>query len=325
MPWHAVAALDDAINLSRGFLLPFDLRRWLALAFVVFFMGWGANAPTGISNAAKAVSGPRGTGPSGPVSGLPDGAIVAGGILVAVALLLGLAFAIMGAVMRFVFFDALHTGQVRVRDRFRAWFGAGLRLFAFGAALFIAVVGPVVAILIGVVLLGFGGPAIVFVGLPAVLVLAIVVGAVLRLTYDFVVPTMMIEETGVLGGWRRFWRTLWTTPGQFGVYVFVRWVLGIVAGVASAVAFGFLVLPVLLLGGLVEVAGMGFDLVVSPTLLVLVAVLGVPVLVGLLVVGLFLQVAIQTFFGYYALVVLGAVDPALDLVAERRASVRDGR
>lgn len=324
MPWHAIAALDDAVSLSREFLFPFDLRRWLALAVIVFFMGWGGSAPTGTSNAVNALSGPGGGGPGVPFTGPPGGAIMAVGILLVVALLLGLGFAIVGAVMRFVFYDALRTGQVRIRTRFRAWLGAGLRLFAFALALFLAVVGPIMVLLVGGVLLGFGGPAVVFLGLPVMLLVAVVVGVVLLFTYDFVVPTMMCEETGVLGGWRRFWRTLRSSPGQFGVYVFVRWVLGIAAGVASAVVLGILSLPVLLLGGLVGLGGIGLDLAGSPTLLVVVAVVALPILVALLVVGLFLQVVVQTFFGYYALLVLGDVDPALDLIPDRRAGVRQG-
>ena len=39
MDLHAVDDLDDALAVTRGLLLPFDLRTWAKLALVTFFVG----------------------------------------------------------------------------------------------------------------------------------------------------------------------------------------------------------------------------------------------------------------------------------------------
>lgn len=45
MSLHAVENVDDAFRATKAFLLPFDRRRWLKLAVVVFFVG-GSSLPT---------------------------------------------------------------------------------------------------------------------------------------------------------------------------------------------------------------------------------------------------------------------------------------
>lgn len=324
MAWYAVAALTDAVSLAREFLLPVDLRRWLALAFVVFFIEWGGSTPGGTANAANALSGPATRGADVPLAHLPTGPVAAVGVLVLAVLVVGLGFALIGAVMRFVFIDVLRSGEIAVRQQFSTWLRPGLGLFGFVVLLFLGVVGPVVLLLVAVVLLGFGGPALVFAGLPVMLVIAFVVGLVLLLTYDFVVPTMMHEESGVLAAWRRFWRTLRADADQFAVYVVVRWILGFVAGIAAMVVLGLLSLPLLVVVAGFGLLGVGLHSAVPAALLVLLAVVAIPVVLALLVVGLFIQVVVQTFFGYYALLVLGDADPSLDLIPDRRAAVRPG-
>ena len=54
MSWHAVDAVDDAVEATRRFLFPFSLVRWAKLAFLVLLMGGSANAGVSIPAAPDA-------------------------------------------------------------------------------------------------------------------------------------------------------------------------------------------------------------------------------------------------------------------------------
>jgi len=63
MSWHAVAALDDAVDATRRFLFPFSLVRWAKLAFLILLMGGSGasvNAPVSFVS-DTGVAPPRGT------------------------------------------------------------------------------------------------------------------------------------------------------------------------------------------------------------------------------------------------------------------------
>ena len=46
MALHAVENVEEAFSVTREFLTPVDVRRWLKLALVVFFVGGGVSFPT---------------------------------------------------------------------------------------------------------------------------------------------------------------------------------------------------------------------------------------------------------------------------------------
>jgi hypothetical protein len=322
MSWDAVDALDDARGATESLLLPLSWRTWLRLVVVTFFVG-GVGGGGGAGQAAQgAVSSPSPPGtaltgvdlPPLPTASLGDvGRVLLA--VVAVAVVLGAAYAVVGAVMEFVLVESLRRRRVDIRRPFRQFLFPGLRLFVFRT---LVVAGLVVAAAVPLlVFLGVlprsGSGALV---LPLLVVVAGLVwavgGVVLRLTTDFVVPTMVGEGRTVLSAWRRFLAICRTAWREVALYLVVRLALGAAAAVVVglAVGLGALVvsIPFVFVGGVVAVTvglqGVG--------LVVLAAVGSVFVLlVGLL--SVVVQVPVVTYFRYYGLFLLARLDARLDL------------
>jgi hypothetical protein len=132
---------------------------------------------------------------------------------------------------------------------------------------------------------------------------------------------MLLEDRGVLSAWRRVWPTLREQWRQFVVYALVvavvLFVTGILAGVAVAVPVALLAAVFAVFVGVSVLAG-GLSLVTG----VLVALLAVVFVALALAVVAFVQVPIQTYVRYHALLVLGDADDRFDLIPEVRRSVR---
>jgi hypothetical protein len=124
MALHAVENVEEAFGVTREFLTPVGVRRWLKLALVVFFVGSGVSFPTAQFNTST----PSGDVPTGefPVS-LPVDAVTLVVALVGAGLLLGGLFALIGAIMEFVLIESLRTGDV-AGGRGSACSGSGSQL-----------------------------------------------------------------------------------------------------------------------------------------------------------------------------------------------------
>lgn len=318
MTWYAIDALEDSLEATRAFLLPFDLRRWLKLMVIVFFLGGAGSGGSSVSSNAGNTA-VQSDGFAGPTPVAPDSipwGLIAG--IVAVVLALVLLFAVVGAVMRFVFVDALRTRNVVIRRRFSERFGSGLRLFAFEFALFLILFLPMLA-LVAPVLLGFGmaSAALVLLAIPFLLLGGLVVGVVVLLTNEFVVPVMIAENVGVLDGWRRFWPTLTGEWKQFLVYLVARFVVGLAVGVLVGIVAGVFAVPLLVIFGAIGFGAANLGLAVL-------AAIAIPFVLLFLLGMLFVQVPVQSYLGYYALLVLGDANAAFDLIPDLRREVRGG-
>lgn len=326
---YAVDDLGDAIDATREFLTPVRAGTWLRLALVVFFVGGAGGGfpsfPGGTGTSPD--TGPTEPGPTpgaepGPT--LTDGEVLAAilavaGIVVAIALV----FALIGSIMEFVFFESLREGEVHVRRYSNRNVGKGLRLFGFrvvvGLLTAAVVIGPFAALFMLGAFADGAFLAALFLLIPLVLLVALVSAVVGRFTTVFVAPIMLLEGRGVLSAWRRFWPTLRGEWKEYVVYLLLVWVLRIAVGigvgivaafVAIVAAIPFLVVGAALVFGLGDV---GF-------------LLAIPIgLLGLLVIFLlvlFVSVPVETYFRYYALLLLGDTNPDLDLVPEQRATIR---
>ncbi|AXR78850.1 DUF7544 domain-containing protein [Natrarchaeobaculum sulfurireducens] len=326
----AVDDLGDAIDVTRDLLLPIRPWLWLKLAIVVLFvtgigLGGGIPSDPGIVSETEelAPADPAADPAADPMAEpLPDEFFAIALALVLLAVLLWLFFAIVGAIMEFVFVESLRSNDVRIRRFSRENLGRGLRLFGFrllvGLLSFAVLAVPAAAI----VLTASGTEAI----LGSFLLLALVgigVGLVyvivMRFTSEFVAPIMLLESRGVLSGWRRFWPTLTGNWSEYLVYLLLVWILQLVVNIAAGflilfalvlVAIPFVILLVLL----VMLGEIGFLLAIPVVLL--------GVLVALLVVAL-IQMPIRTYFQYYALLLLGDTNRDLDLIPDQRAAARD--
>ena len=325
--WYAFAALSDARDATEDLLWPIDRGRWLRLALIALFVGVGGGAPTGGSNVNVPSGGGGGGVPSDmPAPSMPEVgsavAIVAG--IVLLIILFALVWSLIGAVMEFVLITGLRDREVSIREPFGANVRPGLRLFGFRLA-----VGIVSLLVIGLPLLavfGFGigiSPAFLVLLVPLVVVFGVValVGAVvLGVTTDFVVPTMLTEEVGVLDGWRRLWPTLRAEWKQVGLYIVAKFVLGIAVSLAVSLvvllAALIVAIPFAIVGGALYLATSAAG--VHTVGLVIAAVLVALFVLVMIVVALIVQVPALTFVRYYSLSVLGMLVPELDLVGVER-------
>ncbi|WP_251343577.1 DUF7544 domain-containing protein [Haloplanus halophilus] len=322
--WYALAALSDARDATEDLLLPLDRGRWLRLALIALFVGVGGGVPSGGGNTSV----PSGSEMPSDVSppSMPDVgsavAIVAGLVLLVVALFL--LWSLVGAVMEFVLVRGLRDREVSIRGPFSEEFRPGLRLFAFrlavGLVTLLLLAVPFLLVLLG----GIGLSPILLVLFVPLLVLFVVVGIAtsvfLGLTTDFVVPTMLVEDRGVVDAWRRIWPTIRAEWKQVALYVVAKFVLGIAVSIAVSIvvllAAVVVAIPFALVGGALLLAlsagGAGHVVWVVVVPLVILFVL------ALIVVSLLVQVPVLTFVRYYSLSVLGMLVPELDLVGVDR-------
>lgn len=325
MPYSAVDALEDAYRATKGLLWPFEWRRWLALAVVVFFAsgatGFDPGANVGVVDLPTLPAGP-GPGPgTGFVFDLP--VVVA---LVAGAVVLAAVFAIVGAVMEFVFVRAVATREVRLREDARTNVGKGLSLFGF--RLLIGLVALAGVLFLAALVLGTGLVGLVVVALLSPVLAAGFVSLYLlhRFTVDFVVPVMLVEDVGVVAGWRRFGAELRTETAEYAVYALVRLALGVAASLVVGVGFALVALVVgVPFAAVWAVLALLGSTGVATTVLLAVAATTYVFVVG--AVGIVaVQTPVSTYLRYYPLFVLGDVSPRFDLLGAVRQSfdVADG-
>lgn len=351
MSWHAVDAVDDAVDATRRFLFPFSLVRWTKLAILVLFMGGGgvsANASSsvasdsGVTMPSNVGTGSAGIGSAGggSVPGVPGqiAEAVTPELLVVGAVgltLLFVAISVASLSLRLVFYDALRTNEVRIVAPFVSRLRQSLGLFVFTTVVSVLAAAPLaLAIVVTVVAdSSTGWPrvdsavgtisslptgATVALGVLGAVIVA-VAALILRFTYEFVVPTMIVDDTGVLGGWRRFVSTLRTEWTEFVVYLVIHLVisigLSVVVGIATILGFALvaavggivLLLVAVLLGGLNALVGTTAGVVA----IVAVVIAGV---VGLVVLVLPVQVVTLSYRLIYEVSTLGGVDPDLTLL-----------
>lgn len=325
---HAYDALQDAFEATRALLFPFSLRRWLGLAVAAFFVGGTTgfdlnyNVGVGALDAPGLISGPgspavtlhRGTG-------IPQFLIA-----LVVALTVGAALWYVGALFEFVFVEQLRTRDAELSDRLRRATRPGLSLFGF--RLLVGLLATATALFAALLPAAFGvaGALLVLAFLPGLLAVGSGLWLANRLTTDFVVPVMIATGDGFVDAWREFWTELREKRREYGQYLLVRILLGLLAGVVLAVGYLAIALVVGLPLGILSLAIFHTVAVfVSVSLAQTVAVLSLLAGATIVIVAgtVLVAVPVQSFLRYYALFVLGAASPAYDLVGEIRDAERD--
>lgn len=315
MALHALDAIDDALTATRRFR-PHGVFEWVWVTVVaVLVASPGISIPTGGTGGGGVTPEQRATFEEALPSTLPEWVPV----VVAALAVVWLGFVVLGALLEFPFLRWLRSGERATLDAMAAHWKQALGLAAFRVVLSlvgVAALGALVASTTGpnptpadyIFALSEYGIVLALVGLPT--------GVIAAFTTAFVVPTMLLTDRGVLGGWRRFWATLTDAPKQFLAYAVGVALLATVGGILVSIAavVGFLAAAIVggVVGFVVAATAVGISGVV-----VALAVGGL----GAVLVGAVVYAVLQVFLRYYALFVLGAVDSDLELVAERRATI----
>ncbi|ELZ43088.1 hypothetical protein C471_01484 [Halorubrum saccharovorum DSM 1137] len=351
MGWHAVEAVDDAVETTRRFLFPFSVVRWAKLAFLVFLMGGSANA--GVSGPAApdaligGISGSYGSWVAGTEPGVAafenavsnflaempsDWLIAAVGVVAVLGLV---AFSVVSLSLRLVFYHALRTNEVRLWRPFLGRLRQATGLFVASAALWSLAAGPIAVAVLGAAAaetpIGRGpldsfaatvgslsiGPAVAAGLLGSAVVLLATLA--LRLTYEFVAPTMVFEETGVLAGWRRVWRAVSGEWADLVVYLavhfFVAVGIAVVEGIALVIAGSAVVVVAgsALLIAAVPLGGLG-ALTSTAVGIATVAIVAAVAVATLVVLTLPVSVVTRSYLIAYEVATIGGIDPDLRLL-----------
>ena len=333
MRWYAVESIDEAVDAARSFLLPVEAGRWLRLALIALFVGVGGGGTSMLSNsvsipanmpAEPASQQPIVTPPEPSLEALPVDPILVAMVIGAVVLVV-LGLLLLSETLRLVLYDALRTDTVRIRGPARRRFGQAVRLFSFKLAVNVAFALPFVVVGAAIALTSVDiGRTLLLAGvlLAAVVVPLSFIGylIVMRVTTEFVTPVMVLTDSGVIAGWRRFWPVLRTDLAQFGVYVVIHFLL------LLAISIGQSIIMVVLLGiigtvgllvGLLVALGVfgGLNAALASTVgaIVVGAIVLLTVLLAV-VVSLPIKIVVLTYVFSYELSVLGAADEELRLL-----------
>lgn len=330
MSLAAVDDIDDAIDATKHYLVPFDRSTWLRMALVMFFITGGGgflNIFANVFSNAAQTSDPQSFEP--PAIGPETEALLIAAAVVFV--LLVLLFTVVAPVMQFVFVEALIREEVHVRRYFRRNFWRGMQLFAFQIVLLIATVVVTVGLFAAALFGAIGGGSVggnagaavgaVLIVLPIVLLFFLLFAIVGLFTSSFVLPIMYDQGVNILAAWARLWGSVRSNLKEYVAYLFFSFVLGIGVGIVASFAglFAALLLgiPFGIVGGAVF---FGLSGTVGTVLLGIVVVLYV---LALFVASLLIQTPLQSFLQYYAMFVLGDATPDLDPVPDLRSAVRE--
>lgn len=304
--------LTDAGGLTTRYFSALGAGGWLKLAVVILFLGG-----SGLTSQFSGL-------PVGPETFSDPGELWAAVGAIAVGLLIVGTFAYLAAVLEFVFVDSLRSRSLSLRHYVRSHLGAGLRLLLFRLGVWLAAIAVVAVPVAWTVLVADVTTAaevtptqVVGIGLTAV-VAFFALTTVDTLTTLFVVPVMLQEHRGVLGGWRRFVDA--TSSYKTGVVaaVLLAWLIGFILWAVLTVV-GFVIgivgiLGIVLGGSALTEFNSAFEPLIAGALVV--GVIGYQYVVSLVVAP------VRSYIRYYALVVLGDAEPRLDLIPTQREALR---
>lgn len=272
-----------------------------------------------------------------------DPAILGG--LIATLVVAGLVFAIVmtyvSSVMRFILFDSVLAKECHIRQGWSRRQGPGWKYFWWQLGFMFATLAGMVVLLgipagfafalgwftaprehvLGLVL---GGILLFFV-MASFFVIAAVVHV---LTKDFVVPQMALEDIGAMEGWRRLWPMMQAEKGGYAVYVLMKIVLaigaGIVIGVVSVVLALVVAIPTALLAIVAVLTGKTAGLTWNVFTITVAVVVGCVLFAAFMYLLALIAVPAIVFFPAYAIYFFAARYRALSLVLYPPAAADSG-
>jgi hypothetical protein len=304
---------------ARRFLFhPFRLGQWMRLAFVGVLageMGGGScsyRVPTDLVR-------PRAQHLQSPdlFGGQPLLMIAAVAAVVALAIMLGVAFLYVNSRMRFVLFDSIVASECRVRHYWRQRGEPAFRYFVwqllFGVGVLLALMIVVAPPLILAIAAGwFESPGahlvpLILGGIVAalILILLVITTAVIHvLTKDFVVPQMALEGVTVGEGWKRLWAQIVAEKAGYAAYIGMKIVLTVATSIGVAiiciVVALIVLIPVGALGAAAVLGGQAAGLTWNPVTIAMAIAVGAITLLVLIFLFAVISVPLIVFFPAYS-------------------------
>lgn len=249
------------------------------------------------------------------------------GVIAAVILsmmVLFFVFLYLNSIFRFILFDSVIRRECSIGGSWQRWHRAGRRYFLW-QLVFLISTWIAFAILIGILLglaaamgwfrapdqhkLGMIGGLVLMIGV--ILVFALAAAIVQVLAKDFLVPIMALEGLDFADGWSRLLAMMKPEPGGYAIYILMKIVLAIAAGIIFSIAAIIpalvVILPCVAIVLAAHAAGLGWN-VMTISLAVIFGVIAVLVLIYLIAL---VSVPAIVFFPAYSLYFLAGRYPNL--------------
>ena len=310
---YATSAMSEAINRTILLLWPPKSGIWIRVAIIALFLGGGMVNP--IRNNSFPGSGAS-------CFGIPGSMVLSDFSNLVYALALGLLIAgfvyvVISAIFQFIFVDCLSTNTILLTRTFHVRWKQGLRLVGFYLFLLALILFSAVILVLLFIAPAIQSGALDFYGLMLLiiesllllLVILIPVWVLAILTADFVVPVMIVDECGIVSGWRRMITIFSGRWIEAVIYTAGKIILIFVSGAVLGIILFLLSIP-LGIPAMIISAGTGVSQVMEPTGIVFLG-LGTAVL---FLLSLVLLVPVITFFRYYSLAFLRDLEPVYNLL-----------
>lgn len=302
--------IDEALTRTWSLLWPPHPGIWIRLAIITLFLGGAVINPlktdTTLTRTIDITS-------PGVVSDYMDLLLtIAAGIIV-----VGIIYVVISSVLQFIFVDCLSSGNIQLTRTLRLRWGKGMRLVGFYLILLLVILGTMLFLIIQILLPGIQGGHFDIVRFMLLLIETLLVSLIVLipiwviaiLTADFVVPVMIVDDSGIISGWKRIIRLFSGRWMDAGIYTGLKILLIFVTGIIIGLAVFLISIPL----GLINTAitlGSGLTLDHGNIGIVLLGA-GTG---AMILISLFLLVPVIAFFRYYSLVVLRDLDPDYNLL-----------
>ena len=327
MPTNPLSAVDcvrPAVDRTEKFMFsPFRWARWWRMALLG--LATGEFASQGGCNFGggdwSKITNPSGGGATSPLPHSIPGitaATIATLITVAVvgAIVLVIVHLYVSSVARFMYFDAVATGRVRLREGWKRWSAHGFRYFLFNLA-FMAIVFGIFLLTGGFIFLlawksgvfhnakEHAGmivlAAVVLLPIFLLFMLLLMVAGVL--IKDFLIPIIALEDITIPDALWKLWRMIKTKKSDYAMYLLIKIAMavgvGIALGIINLIIIVVLAVPVVIV--LVAMVAANPASLHNPAVIAGLITLGICALVPLLIVMGLIAAPAVVFYEAYVL------------------------
>jgi len=313
MGHDVISSIDEAMNRTWNLLWPPRTGVWIRLAIIALFLGGVVINPIKTETTQTGV--PVSLSCPATITGYTDLLMtLAAGLMIA-----GVIYVVISSLLQFIFVDCISTNIIILTRTIRLRWGKGIRLVGFYLILLLIILVSMIVLTLMILVPGMQAEdfnlarymILIIETLLALLIVLIPVWVFAILTADFVVPVMIIDDCGIIAGWRRIIRLFSGRWMDAGIYTGLKILLIFISGIIIGIIIFLISIPLGLVGAIVSV-GTGVTQAMAPEgILMIIAGTG-----AMILVSLFLLVPVITFFRYYSLAVLRDLDQRYNLLPD---------